>query len=197
MGQPQYHKTKGAKQLQQHRPSKPLSSWATTLPQWPLHSPSEEIPFFSHFTKGIEKNLTVNSKAGFTINLKCSLTNTKKPNIYTQCSFPWQELTNHAITRKGLLHGLCTLVEWELLYLRRHILWFKAYLVLLHVEVNESCFRNSLLLKWNLPKNRFLSTDFYPRNHQEFLFPQPPITKTCLKQVLIQPASMNQKKLLI
>lgn len=41
----------------------------------------------SHSAKGMKKNQTANFRVDFSINLQCGLTNTKKLNIYRQCSF--------------------------------------------------------------------------------------------------------------
>lgn len=51
--------------------------------------------------KGMKKNQTANSKVDFTINLKCGLTNTKKPNTDTQCSFLRKEQIRQTLSERG------------------------------------------------------------------------------------------------
>lgn len=57
---------------------------------------------------------------------------------------------------------------WEGTYL-----WFKAWTVLLHMEVKESSLGIYFYQNEIYPKTNFLSMDFYTRNYQEFPFPNP------------------------
>lgn len=93
---------------------------ATTMAHMPFHYLNEKKSPSSHSTRGTKKNQTANSKVGFTINPKRGLTNTKKPNRYTQCSFPRKEQTCRTLSERDFLRIMY--IGWiELLYLRRHI----------------------------------------------------------------------------
>lgn len=79
-----------------------------------------------HSIKGMKENQIVYSKVDFTLNPKCGLMRTKKPNIYTQCSFPRKEQTGQTLSKRGfLMDSVHWLNEnyciWEGTYL-----WFKA-----------------------------------------------------------------------
>ena len=113
------HRTNSAEQPQQHRRFQPHRLAATTLIHRPF--PHSKANTSSPFAKRTRKIQMANSEVDFSINLKRGLMNIKKFNIYTQCSFPRKEQTHQTLSERGFFMDLCTLVEWELLYLRRHI----------------------------------------------------------------------------
>lgn len=102
----------------------PSSPAVLLRPHWPTvlfpYSKANKS-FIFPFRKTNKKIQTANSEVDFSINLKRGLMNIKKFNIYTQCSFPRKEQTHQTLSERGFFMDLCTLVEWELLYLRRHI----------------------------------------------------------------------------
>ena len=102
----------------------PSSPTVLLIPHWPtvlFPTQRQTSPLSSPFTKWTRKIQTANSEVDFSINLKRGLMNIKKFNIYAQCSFPRKEQTHQTLSERGFFMDLCTLVEWELLYLRRHI----------------------------------------------------------------------------
>lgn len=107
--------------------SNPFLPVPTTLSQitFPLLN-WKQIPPSSHSMKGMKKNQTANSKVDFTINLKCGLRNTKKPNTDTQCSLPRKEQTHQTLSERGFFMDYVHWLNenyciWEGTYL-----WFKA-----------------------------------------------------------------------
>lgn len=92
----------------------------TTRPTLPVRHANEQNSPSSHLMRGMKKNQTVYSQADLPLNRICGLANTKKPNAYTQCSFPRRgRQVKHYL--KGFPYGLCTLVAWALLHMRRHV----------------------------------------------------------------------------
>lgn len=116
------HETKDAEQLEQyllafHAPffrDRILSHITLLLPTW-------NICRSSHSSKGIQQNQTANSEVDVTINLKCGLRRTKKPNICTECSLPRKEQAHQTLSARGFFMGYVHWVNENHCYLRRHI----------------------------------------------------------------------------
>lgn len=91
----------------------------------PFHY-SRKKTLFPHSIKEMKKKQIVYSKVDFTLSPKCGLMHTKKPNIYTQCSFLRKEQAGQTLSERGFLMDSAHWLNenyciWEGTYL-----WFKA-----------------------------------------------------------------------